>query len=523
LETQASVAKGATSLYLANVISLIANALYFLVLTNVLGTLQVGIITALNLMIWFLVTVCLFAQPIVLQSPIPAPLAVLKFLPELLAKNDRGGAKKVLTTSLLSATLMGAGIAAVLFAFPSQIILLFGGNSISPDLIRLTAIEVLLLAAGQVCLGAIVGLKNTRAASVYIVVWNMLRYAFASILLVSHAVLGVLLGWIIGDAILLLLTLRKSLRGLSRAEEAATHFSIANLAGYSLYTLFAAVMGVAVSQLDKIITLGHKGLAQLAIYNVAIVASSFAGFASYALLTALLPTIASLFASSRTEEMRNVIRDCTRYVSIGVIPIAIGFAAVTEIPLLMFGQEYVTGLVPSMIVSVATGLTALGVVYADVLLSLGKLRWCTAANLLGLAGLLVVSTLLTPLLGLNGPALGRASLAAIVTLVYAFATMKSGFFELDLRAFLSATAGSGVMGVLVFSALSSVHSFYLKLAVLPVLIAVGALIYIGFLRLLRVVTISDIDLIRSFIPHKLRRLLPAIAMLLGLRYDLRER
>ena len=96
LETQASVAKGATSLYVANVVVLVANTLYFLVLTNFLhSTLDVGIVTALNIMIWLLVTVCIFAQPITVQSPVPAPLAVLKFLPELIAKNARTGAAKL--------------------------------------------------------------------------------------------------------------------------------------------------------------------------------------------------------------------------------------------------------------------------------------------------------------------------------------------------------------------------------------------------------------------------------------------
>jgi hypothetical protein len=47
LETQASVAKGATSLYIANVVVLVANTRYFLVLTNILrSTENVGIVTA---------------------------------------------------------------------------------------------------------------------------------------------------------------------------------------------------------------------------------------------------------------------------------------------------------------------------------------------------------------------------------------------------------------------------------------------------------------------------------------------
>jgi hypothetical protein len=46
-----AVAKGASSLYIANVVFLVANTLSSLILANLRSTLDVGIVTALNLMI----------------------------------------------------------------------------------------------------------------------------------------------------------------------------------------------------------------------------------------------------------------------------------------------------------------------------------------------------------------------------------------------------------------------------------------------------------------------------------------
>lgn len=64
VESQTSVTRGATSLYAVNVVMLLANTVYFLILTNVLtSTLNVGVITALNITIWLLVTTCILAQP----------------------------------------------------------------------------------------------------------------------------------------------------------------------------------------------------------------------------------------------------------------------------------------------------------------------------------------------------------------------------------------------------------------------------------------------------------------------------
>lgn len=496
---------------------LLANTLYFLILTNILrSTLEVGIVTALNITIGFLVTICILAQPVTAQSPIPAPLAVLKFLPELLARGARTDASRVLRLSLGLVGILGAAVGGILAAFPNLVIPLIGGQAILPYFVRLSAIDVLVMSLGQVCIGALVALGDLKSASIYIISWSIARYALASILLIQYSIAGVLLGWILGDAALLLVALKKSTAEVRGGSSSRT-FSTVTLWRYSLYTLFSALIGFAVTQADKVFTLARQGLPELAIYNVAIVAASFTGFAPYALLTVLLPALAALHSTGRTEKMHDMIRDYTRYVSIVVLPIAIGFASVTEVALRIFGPDYVSGLIPSMIVSVATGLTAIGAVYAGALLALGELKWYTAANLLGLGGLFAVSALFTGSLGIIGPALGRATLMAVAALVYAVAMRKSGYLELDARAFLSAAGSSALMGIVVFAALSTAHSFLLKLALLPVLIIVGAIIYLSSLRLLHLLTASDLEFALGIVPHRFHPILLKIGRLLGVK------
>jgi O-antigen/teichoic acid export membrane protein len=507
LEAQASVARGATSLYVANVVVLLANTLYFLILTNLLhSTLAVGIVTALNLMISFLVTVCILAQPVTGQSPIPAPLAVLKFLPELLAKGAHTKAARIFRTSFTASAVLAAAIAAILLLFPNLVVPLIGGEAVQADFVRLAAIDVLFYALAQVCFGTLIALGDLRNATVYIVSWSIARYALASILLIPYAIIGVLVGWILGDAIVMVVALRKSMHEV-RGDSGAPTFSSTSLWRYSLYTLFSALIGFTVTQADKLFTLASQGLPELAVYNVAIVAASFTGFAPYALLTVLLPALSALHSTGKTAEMREMIRNYTRYVSIVVLPIAVGFASVAEIALRIFGLEYVSGLVPTMIVSVATGLTAIGAVYASALLATGELRWYTAANLLGLGALFGVSALTTSSLGIVGPALGRAALMIVAAVVYAVAIWKVGSLELDLRAYLSATGSSALMGIIVFAALSTIHSFPLRLAALPILVVIGAVVYLLCLRLLRLLTPSDLKFAQGIVPPRFHRIL----------------
>lgn len=518
MKAQASVAKGATSLYVANVVVLASNTLYFLVLTNFLkSTLNVGIVTALNIMIWLLVTVSILAQPVTLQSPIPAPISVLKFIPELITRHAAGGARRLYLTALAFTALIGGVAAAVLVILPVVITPLIGGPAVSGQYVQLSGIDVLLLSLAQICVAALISLGDTSSATAYLILWSAVRYSLASILLLTYSITGVLIGWIIGDAVFLAFALRKSIRVLPGGR-GKRGFSLSDLMRYSIYTLLSAIMGFAISQADKIFTLARQGLPELAVYNVAIVAASFSAFAPYALLTVLLPALSSLYAARKKQQMREMIGDYTRYVSLIVIPIAIGFASITQVALRIFGPEYVSGLVPSVVVSVATGLTAVGAVYAAALLALGELRWFTAANILGLLGLLIVSYVLTPLVGLAGPAFGRAALMTLVAVVYGFSLARKGFFEMDLGAFITASAGSAIMGVVVFFVLSLPQSFPAKLALLPVMILLGAGIYLGSLRVLHVLTVRDLEFIQDLMPARLHAFLPMAAKLAGLRW-----
>jgi len=512
LESQASVARGATSLYVANVVVLLANTLYFLVLTNILrSTTQVGIVTALNITIWLLVTICILAQPVTVQSPIPAPQAVLKFLPEFVAKGSQKSVARVFRISLASAVILGGIIAVVLTLVPGAVAPFIGGQVILPIYIQLSAVDVLVLGVAQVCIGSLIALGEMRSATIYLILWSVARYTLASLLLVPYVIVGVLVGWIIGDAILLTIALQRSLRRIHGGSDKATGFSVSDLTKYSLYTLFSALIGFAINQADKIFTLAQRGLQELAIYNVAIVAASFAGFAPYALVTVLLPALSALHASNKKREMRHMVRTYTRYVSIVVLPIAFGFAAITQVALRIFGLDYVAGLAPSMIVSIVTGLAAVGAVYAGVLLALGELKWYAGANVLGLISLLIVSYVLTPILGLSGPAFGRASLMILAALIYAIAVQRSGFLEIDLKAFLGAAGASTLMGVVVFVVLAFFHTFLIKLLMLPIMVVVGAAIYTGSLRAFHILTKDDVEFVRSIAPRRFERLLILVA------------
>jgi len=318
----------------------------------------------------------------------------------------------------------------------------------------------------------------------------------------------------LGDAFLFAVA-GLSVATVLRAASSKVAFPVTALVSYSLYTVFSALIGFGVNQADKLFTLANQGLRELAIYNVAIVASSFSGFAPFALLSVLLPVLSSLYFTRKRAEMRRMVRSYSRYVSMIVMPVAFGLAALMEVALRIFGQEYVGGLVPAVVVSLATGMTAVSYVYAGALLAVGEMKWYTTANIAGIAIMLVISALFTPILGLAGPALGRAVLMAVVFIVYAYAVRRAKFLEFDGKAYLYSLAGSAIMAAVVFLLVSEITSFAVRLLAVVPLMVLGLLIYIGTLRAFRLVNASDVNFFLTVLPSSLHMVTRRVAKLVG--------
>ena len=458
---------------------------------------------------------CVLAAPIVNQNPIPAPLGVLKFIPELLAKNNRPGAVRVLRASLWIALIISVMIAGLLYLATPLVIPLLGGSAVLPNFVHLLGFDVV-VAIDQVGLAAVIALVETNSAARSIWIWAIARYGLASILLLPLGVVGVLVGWILGDLTLVFFSLSKCLRD-NYALSLHSPIPFRSLMSYSGHNLAAALTGFAISFADRLFTLSTQGLSPLAVYNVAIMATTIASSASYALVTVMLPALAGLLAAQNLDELHRLVRLNTRYLSLLVMPIAFGLAAVMDVPLRVFGQAYMSGVGPAVIVCAASGLTAISAVFASALIALGKMRWFTTANLLGLVGFLVVTSVLSPKLGLSGPAFGRATLMIITTLVYGYVAFRAGVFGFDQKAYLVPIAGSAVMALLVFTAISMLHTFPLKLAALPFLMILGILTYLGLLRVSHLISSENLEFIRDITPRRVHSYLPMVAAMLGVR------
>src|SRR5208337_3667359 len=120
----------------------------------------------LNIFIWLFVLICLFAQPVVQGGPIPAPLALLRFVPKYLANNERGSAAKIFRASLIVPIFVGVIVLGFLMSLPTLVTPILGGGAVRPEFVRLGAVDILVISIGQVCLGEVFALRKSRLGSI---------------------------------------------------------------------------------------------------------------------------------------------------------------------------------------------------------------------------------------------------------------------------------------------------------------------------------------------------------------------
>jgi hypothetical protein len=134
-------------------------------------------------------------------------------------------------------------------------------------------------------LGAYTRLVTDRAttAGKIIIISSALRYIFASILLlVGMGPSGVFIGFALGDSVLAVFSNLESFRDIGHLK--GPRRSMRPVLKYMVSVFFAALMGLAVSQTDKLLAFFQLGLPNLAIYNIATVGAAVASFAPSILL-----------------------------------------------------------------------------------------------------------------------------------------------------------------------------------------------------------------------------------------------
>ena len=502
MHSEEQVAVGVAALYLANIVTLVLNTLFLVLLTNWVTVQEVGLVTLLNVVVVSVATVAVLALPISGTGLTATPPAVTRFLSEFVGER-RGSARRIY---LISSGICGivSVAAAVLVSIPAVASALAG--DLGHGAVLFAGLDAIAYSFAQLAAYSMLGRGRAPAAGKLIIGSSVVRYTAAAGLLISGAgPSGVFAGFIVGDALQALLGNALVFRDVGQTRAAVT--DMGPVRRYMISVFAAALVGLAVSQTDKVLALIQKGLFSIALYNVASVGAAVASFAPAAATNVLVPALISY--GPDVEKKRSLVRKYTRYITIVAMPMGFELAALSPFLLQVFGVQYASAAPVLAIISISIALTAVVSVYASTLLVGDKAHYFTYSSILSLAGLISVAILTVPTLGLTGVALGRAAMVFVMLGAVSYFVRGSRMLVLDTVAYVKSFGAAGAMSVLTYSALCLLQSFDLQSragAVVGsiVMIPVGLSIYSILMKLIKGFSQDDIDFVDALVPRRLR-------------------
>jgi O-antigen/teichoic acid export membrane protein len=277
-------------------------------------------------------------------------------------------------------------------------------------------------------------------------------------------------------------------------------FPFGKLASFSWPLSIGNLVSFAYNWFDRAVLIALVPLASLGVYNAALYAFGAVSSISGSFGNTLLPFYSGVGRGRGLEGCRRVTWLASRYVSLVTVPLAFGLLATAKPALTLFvGEAYVGGVVPVMILSLAFGLTAVGLALGPMLTALAKTQ---AIMFIGVASAvlgLVTAYALLPSLGIVGASVARdvATFASLGLTMFALKRMRA--MRVDLEMAWKSLVASAVMAVAVIVIQMIVYSRLL----LPVYILFGAFVYLILLRVLNAVKQHDIELVDRYLGSRL--------------------
>ena len=484
------VARGATYLFLQGIVANLVIIVFIFFAARLLPTItDLGVVTTLSMLS------SLFSA----FSSLAIPSAITKYIAEYRGKGCANVAKGVCKIGLKVGIVAAFLSFFVCFTFASFLAQFFLGDSSRAYIIMLLAVDVFAVVLVDFLGSVLYGFQDFRR--------YLLLYLFSApfrlvvtitLLFKGMAIVGILIGWIVGDYSFLVLVGYR-IYSLSM-KTISSDFALKPLTDYSIPLYGSAILNYLASTIDRYLVLGLAGPSVLGIYSPAATAAGTLSIVSGSLNAALFPQLASMYGRHGKEMLRDVSKAACRYVGLIYLPLAFGLA-VTAFPTiaLFVGERYTPGAHALALIALASAFTCFGAVFSSILLSVGETRiffisGCVAIIVDGLLCVLFVGSL-----GSTGAAIARAFLILVSFIVPALRLRSVMGLNIDFKAYLNSLISSSVMAGVVLSAEVLLANKY----ALPLYILLGGAVYIIMLRFLRVLNQNDMTILGQFLPFKI--------------------
>jgi O-antigen/teichoic acid export membrane protein len=478
------VARGASYIIIQNITASAAMAVSFAVIARLITTEEMGIMAVLLLVQGF----CQLIATLALQQ------AVTKFISENLEPGGKHVAASVfyqaMRLTLLSATL----IALVVFLGASLLASEMLGDQTHAVLFQVLGLDIVLYAGAlPVLTGTMLGLQRFKETAMIGIINTLVRQSLIIVLIVFlQDFLGLVIAWVIADSVAASIYMGYISRALGRPRFG---FPLTKLLGFSWPLTVSNAATFASAWFDRALLLIFVPLATLGVYNATVTAFSVLVGIPGAMTAALFPAYSAMQSHPQRQALSQAVLRASRYVSLVGVPVALGLLATAKPALTLFvGQAYVEGTEPLMLLSGTFALALVGTVLTPMLLALGETGIASTITTASVGISVVTAYILLPFLGMNGAAVARGVGMIAATAITVLILRRRLSLQLDTEAISKSLVAGIVMAAAVFFAQLLLYNKFL----LPLYAILGGIVYVGMLRLLRVVRGEDLELISGY-------------------------
>lgn len=431
---------------------------------------------------------------------------IAHYLAEGKEKDAKSVIKAVLQISLLTSTIIGI-ILLTLAGFLSNA---FGGPFLVFALMPLPSVLTIFYSQTQ---GFLQGLQKMREIAIIATGYAIVHYSLGIVLVYAgFGVLGIVISWIIGLVVSLGASIYLVLK--DRGESAQTH-EIKPLLAFSAPIYVSAILTLVVGWVDQMFILPFKDVESLGAYNLAVRASIVPNLVSAALVTSLFPKLSEIHSRLGVQSLREAFKTSTRYAALLGFPVSLLVATLAYPIFILFATvRFVDAVIPLAIMCIASLPTILGLAISPILYTLKQTRLASLTIMVTIAVEATLSYIFLAYLnaGLVAVAFTRLVATACQLILGSYLLNRMLTVTYDKEAIWKSALASifMVISLLGLEALRSViepasfQFLVLRLRLLPVYTIVGIVVYVLSLILLKAVMRRDIELVRDYLPSRLR-------------------
>jgi stage V sporulation protein B len=470
------IARGAIFLTISSVIFIISGYIINIWLGRYLGPAEYGIYG----IIISLVSVINITQ----TSGIP--LAVAKYT----ASNKEQG-EAVYKTGFFLQLISTCFISFLFFILSTPIATILKDKDLIPY-IQLAALIFPFYGIFALITGFYNGLHNFKKQAVLHIVYSFIKIITIIPFAIFFHLSGVILGFILSPILTLLTGFH--------LPKAASRFSYKKLIVFSLPLIGIAIFSNLLQSID-IFFVKMLGASENdpGYYTASQNISRIPFFALSALSTVLLPTISRTVSQNLEKETKTYINNCMRIVLLLCIPVVL-FMSATSAELLQFiyNSEYLPAAQSLSILLIGIAFLTIFTVQSNILNGAGNPKTPLIIALCSVCITAVLCLILIPFGNLNGAALAT-TIGCFVAMVLTTIMVYKRFNTVpSLRSFIKVVIAS--LPLYLFAKAITFPVF-----LLPVFYLLLFSLYIFFLIIIKELTKSDFDMIRSLIPDFIRR------------------